>query len=84
MGLIEGWLSISGIDDGSDWNVKPAVGNDSMILLVNKTETPYIAHVMVKTKIWLTHFTKSGAAASNTSASSTSVEAPSANLSRQS
>ncbi|MFL7016502.1 hypothetical protein AB6D16_014905 [Vibrio cyclitrophicus] len=26
----------------------PAVGNDSMILLVNKTENPYIAHVMVK------------------------------------
>ncbi|XNJ86498.1 hypothetical protein AB6C47_002005 [Vibrio cyclitrophicus] len=47
--LIEGSLSISGIyDDGSDWNVTPAVGNDSMILLVNKTENPYIAHVMVK------------------------------------
>ncbi|MCG9559373.1 hypothetical protein [Vibrio kanaloae] len=47
--LIEGGLSISGIyDDGRDWNVTPAVGNDSMILLVNKTETPYIAHVMVK------------------------------------
>ncbi|WP_261382938.1 hypothetical protein [Vibrio kanaloae] len=47
--LIEGGLSISGIyDDGRDWNVTPAVGNDSMILLVNKTENPYIAHVMVK------------------------------------
>ena len=47
--LIEGGLSISGIyDDGRDWNVTPAVGNDSMILLVNETETPYIAHVMVK------------------------------------
>ncbi|MGO2318417.1 MAG: hypothetical protein ACTH6O_05510 [Vibrio toranzoniae] len=47
--LIEGSLSISGIyDDGRDWNVTPAVGNDSMILMVNKTENPYIAHVMVK------------------------------------
>ncbi|MFA0142551.1 hypothetical protein AB4430_12370 [Vibrio kanaloae] len=47
--LIEGSLSISGIyDDGRDWKVTPAVGNDSMILLVNETETPYIAHVMVK------------------------------------
>ncbi|MEZ9027549.1 hypothetical protein AB6D88_12105 [Vibrio cyclitrophicus] len=47
--ISEGSLSISGIyDDGSDWNVTPVVGNDSMILLVNKTETPYIAHVMVK------------------------------------
>ncbi|MEZ9176608.1 hypothetical protein AB4200_12265 [Vibrio kanaloae] len=47
--ISEGSLSISGIyDDGSDWNVTPAVGNDSMILLVNETETPYIAHVMVK------------------------------------
>ena len=47
--ISEGSLSISGIyDDGSDWNVTPAVGNDSMILLVNKTEAPYFAHVMVK------------------------------------
>ncbi|WP_237668601.1 hypothetical protein [Vibrio toranzoniae] len=47
--LIEGSLSISGIyDDGRDWKVTPAVGNDSMILMVNKTENPYIAHVMVK------------------------------------
>ncbi|MEZ9254095.1 hypothetical protein AB4139_12365 [Vibrio cyclitrophicus] len=47
--ISEGSLSISGIyDDGRDWNVTPAVGNDSMILLVNKTENPYIAHVMVK------------------------------------
>ncbi|UGA57347.1 hypothetical protein [Vibrio sp. VB16] len=47
--LISGGLSVSGIyDDGSDWNVMPAVGNHEMILLVNKTETPNIAHVMVK------------------------------------
>ncbi len=46
---IEGGISVSGIyDDGSDWNVKPAVGNDEMILLLNETETPNIAHVMVK------------------------------------
>lgn len=49
--FMDGGISVSGIyDDGRAWNVKPAVGNDEMILLLNETETPYIAHVMVKNK----------------------------------
>ncbi len=44
-----GGISVTGIyDDGSDWNVTPAVGNDEMILVVNKSESPYIAHILVK------------------------------------
>ena len=47
--LIDGTLSVTGIfDNGSDWNVTPAVGNDEMILVVNKSENPYIAQVLVK------------------------------------
>ncbi len=46
---MDGGISVSGIyDDGRAWNVKPAVDIDEMILLLNETETPYIAHVMVK------------------------------------